>query len=138
MKKTELPEILDLTSNTTSKMMDQWFFGTRAWIKEELSESDWKIKFTREALEEIRTMTDRISANPLPIHLREPGEFKIPELRRLFSKAKKNSGARVRVLRDREDADGRNPYRGTDRMLLDSLTACRKNSCPEMGWHNDL
>ena len=89
MKKTELPEILDLTSNTPSKMMDQWFSGTRAWIKEELSELDWKIKFTRKALEEIRTMTDRISANPLPIHLREPGEFEIPELRRLFSKAKK-------------------------------------------------
>ena len=33
-------------------------------------------------------MTDMISANPLPIHLREPGEFEIPELRRIFSKAK--------------------------------------------------
>jgi len=69
--------------------MDQRFSGPKAWITEELSEVDWKIKFTQKALEEIRTMTDMISANPLPIHLREPGEFEIPELRQIFSKAKK-------------------------------------------------
>ena len=88
MKKTGLPEVLDLTPNTPLKMMDQNFSGPKAWITEELSEADWKIKFTKKALEEIRSMTDRISANPLPIHLREPGEFEIPELRRIFSKAK--------------------------------------------------
>ena len=67
--------------------MDHRFSGPKAWKKEELSEADWKIKFTRKALEEIHTMTDMISANPLPIHLREPGEFEIPELKRIFSKA---------------------------------------------------
>ena len=88
MKKSGLPEVLDLTPNTPLKIMDQRFSGPKAWISEKLSEADWKINFTRKALEEIRTMTDMISANPLPIHLREPGEFEIPELRRIFSKAK--------------------------------------------------
>ncbi len=69
--------------------MDQRFFGQKAWIKEKLSEADWKIKFTKKAIKEIRTMTDIISANPLPILLRESGQFKIPELRMIFSKAKK-------------------------------------------------
>ena len=70
--------------------MDQSFSGPKAWITEELSEADWKIKLTKKALEEIHSMTGRISANPLPIHLREPGEFEVPELRQIFSKAKKN------------------------------------------------
>ena len=90
MKKSGLPEVLDLTPNTPLKIMDQRFSGPKSWIKEELSELDWKIKFTMKALEEIHSMTGRISANPLPIHLREPGEFEIPELRRIFSKAKLN------------------------------------------------
>ena len=89
MKKSGLPEVLDLTPNTPLKIMDQRFSGPKAWITEELSEVDWKIKFTKKALEEIRIMKDRISTNPLPIHLREPGEFEIPALRRIFSKAKK-------------------------------------------------
>ena len=89
MKKSGLPDVLDLTPNNPLKIKDQRFSGPKAWITEELSEVDWKIKFTKKALEEIRIMKDRISANPLPIHLREPGEFKIPELRQIFSKAKK-------------------------------------------------
>ena len=88
MKISVLPEVLDLTTNIPLKIMDQRFSGPKAWITEELSEVDWKIKFTMKALEEIHSMTGRISANPLPIHLREPGEFEIPELRRIFSKAK--------------------------------------------------
>ena len=89
MKKPSLPEVLDLTPNTPLKIMDQRCSGPKAWITEELSEADWKIKFTKKALEEIHSVTGRISANPLPIHLREPGEFEIPELRRIFSKVKK-------------------------------------------------
>ena len=89
MYKTGPPEVLDLTPNTPLKIMDQKFSGQKAWINEELSEADWKIKLTKKALKEIRTMKDRISANPLPILLREAGQFKIPELRMIFSKAKK-------------------------------------------------
>ena len=87
MKKTGLPEVLDLTPNTPIKMMDHRFSGIKAWIKRELSEADWKIKFTNKAMKEIRTMIAKILANPLPIHLREAGQFKIPELRMIFSKA---------------------------------------------------
>ena len=89
MYKAGSPEVLDLTPNTPLKIMDQRFCGQKAWIKEELSEADWKIKFTNKAMKEIRTMIAKILANPLPIHLREAGQFKIPELRMIFSKAKK-------------------------------------------------
>ena len=34
-------------------------------------------------------MADMMYRNPLPLHLREPAEFEIPELRRIFSQAKK-------------------------------------------------
>ena len=89
MHKTGTSEILDLTPNSPLKIMDQRFSGKKAWIKEELSEADWKIKLTKKAIKEICSMTDSISSNPLPIHLREAGQFKIPELRMLFSKANK-------------------------------------------------
>ena len=88
MKKSDLLEVLDLTPNTPLKIVDQKFSGAKAWITEELSEADWKIKFTNKALEEIHSIACKISANPLPIYLREPGEFEIPELRRIFSKIK--------------------------------------------------
>ncbi len=88
MQKSGLPEVLDLTTSAPLKIMDQRFHGPKAWIKEEISEADWKIKFTKKALAEIHYMADRISANPLPIQLIEPGEFEIPETRKIFSKAK--------------------------------------------------
>ena len=89
MKKTGLPKVLDLTSNTPIKMMDHRFSGIKAWIKEELSEADWKIKFTQKALEEIRTMTDMISANPLPIHLQRTWRIRNSRTEKDFFKSKK-------------------------------------------------
>ena len=47
MNKSVLPEVLDLTTNTPLKIMDQRFSGKKAWVKEELSEADWKIKLTK-------------------------------------------------------------------------------------------
>ena len=88
MDKTDLKEVLDLTPSTPLKIMDKSVSGPKAWITEDLSEADWKIKFTKKALKEIHAMTDIISANPLPINLREPSQFEFPELRLIFSKAK--------------------------------------------------
>ncbi len=89
MNNTGLPEFLDLTPGAQSQMMDQRKDGPKVWLPDDLSDTDWKINFTQKALEEIHKMADTISKNPLPLQLREPAEFEIPELRRIFSQAKK-------------------------------------------------
>jgi len=89
MKKTILPNVLDLTPDTSLQMMKKSLTGSKVWTSEDLSKVDWEIKFTKKALDEIHLMADMMYRNPLPLHLREPAEFEIPELRRIFSQAKK-------------------------------------------------
>ena len=89
MKTALLPDVLDLTPDTPLRILDQRLAGPKVWFSEDLSKAEWNIKFTQEALDEIHFMADRMYVNPLPLHLREPAEFEIPELRRILSKAKK-------------------------------------------------
>ena len=89
MKKSILPNVIDLTPDTSLQMMKKSLTGSKVWTSEDLSKVDWEIKFTQKALDEIHLMADMMYRNPLPLHLREPAKFKIPELRRIFSQAKK-------------------------------------------------
>ena len=79
---------LDLTPDGPLLMLEESVTSSKAWSSEELSKQDWTIEFSEETLNEVHIMGDRLCANPLPIHLREPDEFEIPQLRRTISKAK--------------------------------------------------
>ena len=80
---------LDLTPDGPFLMLEESLTGSKAWYSEELSKQDWTVEFSEEALDEVRVMAERIRANPLPIHLREPDEFQIPKLRQTLSLARK-------------------------------------------------
>ena len=79
---------LDLTPDGPLLMLEESVTGSKAWSSEELSKQDWTVEISEETLNEVHIMGDRLCANPLPIHLREPDEFEIPQLRRTISKAK--------------------------------------------------
>ena len=80
---------LDLTLDTPLLMLEKVVTGLKAWTSAELFKQDWKVVFSEEVLDEIRVMAERMRANPLTIHLREPDEFQIPKLRQTLSQARK-------------------------------------------------
>ena len=61
----------------------------QGWIAAELSESDWTIPVSDEALEEIDQMVVLMRNQPLPILLRNVMDFDITHLRALYNKVKK-------------------------------------------------
>ena len=61
----------------------------QGWIAAELSESDWTIPVSDEALEEIDQMVVLMRNQPLPMLLRNVMDFNIIHLRALYNKVKK-------------------------------------------------
>lgn len=60
----------------------------KAWLADDLAEKGWEVEVTQAARLEIDRMIARMKANPLPLYLRTPDGFEIPELRRLYAEVK--------------------------------------------------
>ena len=138
MKKSILPNVLDLTPDTSLQMMKKSLTGSKVWTSEDLSKVDWEIKFTQKALDEIHLMADMMYRNPLPLHLREPAEFEISELRRIFSQAKNilNQGCGFCVIERMPMEEIREEELIGCYWIISQLIG--RTGSPEMGRYNDL
>jgi len=62
---------------------------SKGWLASDLSEKDWTVTLSTDAINEILGMVNRMKENPLPMLLRQPEQFKIKELTKAYTKVKK-------------------------------------------------
>ena len=60
----------------------------RGWLASNLNKDDWTVKISDDGNKEIVSMIDEMVAKPLPTLLRKPSQFDIPELAKVYKKAK--------------------------------------------------
>jgi len=74
----DLPEVIDPS------------IQRKAWLANDLADKEWVIEMTDQVLAEIDHLIAALKAKPLPLYLRSPDGFELPELRRLYAEVKKN------------------------------------------------
>ena len=62
--------------------------ASKGWLAADLSEKDWTVTLSAEAINEVSMMVDRMQENPLPMLLRQPAQFDIKELTKTYHRVK--------------------------------------------------
>ena len=75
-------EVLDRPRST------QKITKKRAWLALDLNTEDWLVTVNEDVKFEINTMIQEMQHHPLPLLLRNPNQFKIPHLRKIYKKCK--------------------------------------------------
>ena len=60
----------------------------RTWVASDLNVEDWLIPINEEAKTEIKIMIQTMQKHPLPLLLRRPDQFNIPNLKNIYTKCK--------------------------------------------------
>ena len=80
-------DFIDLSPEKTP-LMSESATSNRAWLAGDITVSDWLITIEDAALAEIGEIVERMHAQPLPTILRTVGDVEIPNLQKLFRRAK--------------------------------------------------
>ena len=80
---------LEIWPETPGTQLDHIITDGRAWTRDTIDPQDCIVPVSDLALDEIHAMAKLIRANPLPVLLRQPGQFHIPELKQVMSLARK-------------------------------------------------
>ncbi len=60
----------------------------KAWLADEIDETDWVLRLSEAAVDEVGQLIDAFRKQPLPLLLRQPNRYNIPNLRDLYAKVK--------------------------------------------------
>ena len=81
-----MDKIIDLSHEAVEgpRLVDK----SRTWLAKDLMDGDWLISLDQIAYDEIHAMIKQIKAHPVPMYLRHPDQFDIPNLRQVYVKCK--------------------------------------------------
>lgn len=80
---------IDLSCETYENINSLPDTASKGWLAADLSESDWTVTLSAEAINEVSMMVNRMQENPLPMLLRQPEQFEIKELTKAYQMVKK-------------------------------------------------
>ena len=91
---------LDLSTKASPNMLKTQVTDRRAWLSVDVDPRSAIITLDDNAMEETRQIVTQVQNNPLPLYLRSPDQFDMPEWRRTMSAAREmlNSGLGFTII----------------------------------------
>ena len=83
-----MEDTLDLSFESIKDIVNIPSTQGMGWLASELKREDWTVNLNSSAIDEITAMADQIRRHPLPTLLLKPEQFKIPELKIAYKRAK--------------------------------------------------
>lgn len=91
---------LDVTCEACSAPLLEKLDGPGTWTAHDVRESSWRFELPQPAIDEIRTLADRLRRNPVPTMLLDPTDYELPVCRPIMADVKRTvfDGVRFAVV----------------------------------------